>query len=282
MPDILNLACGDTRLDIAPNLGGGIAAFTWCGRNIFRPGILGNDPLLLSSFVLTPFANRIAKGVLGETGLHLRPNRPVVDPLHAIHGYGWTAVWQVKERNETSAVLVHSSMGGDWPWDYQAEQIFSVSQDGFEQRLSITNRSRIPMPSGLGLHPYLPRANANLALEAEGIWHSDDGNLPSHFERTPKNRDWLDGEPLDNALVGRRGPIVITWPTHRLVVEPQADLSFTHIYSPRDEDYFCIEPVSHMPNAINRPEPESETGLKWLEPDETWQTSVRFLVEDAR
>ncbi len=281
MSGITSLAQGRARLEIAPALGGGLVAFVWDGREIMRRGVANGSPLDLASFVLLPFCNRISRGAKARSriGVDLPVNAVNVDPRHAIHGYGWQAGWSVIEHNDRSARLVHSYDGYDWPWRYEAEQLFELDENGFDHRLSLANRSDSPMPAGLGLHPYFPRADAQLDFAASGIWRNDPSGLPEMLEPINELRDWLDDAPLDNVFVGREGPITIRWPDHTLRIFPDAELSFVHVYSPHGEDFFCVEPVSHMPNALDRSETDSETGQRWLEPGEEWTVNVRFGVE---
>lgn len=283
MSSIISLARGRVRLEIARALGGGLVAFDYDGREVMRRGEANGSPIDLASFVLLPFCNRISRGATARShlGKDLSPNARDVDPLHAIHGYGWQAAWSIVDRNDRFLRLSHLYDEEDWPWSYQAEQSFELSDTGFDHRLSITNLSDSPMPAGLGLHPYFPRANAQLDFRTSGMWRNNADGLPERFEPIQEQRDWLNGDPLDNVFVGCEGPIAIRWPDHVLTIAPGTDLSFVHVYSPAGEDFFCVEPVSHMPDALGRSETDSETGQRWLEPGEEWSVSVRFLVERA-
>jgi aldose 1-epimerase len=50
------------------------------------------------------------------------------------------------------------------------------------------------------------------------------------------------------------------------------------VYVPAGRDFFAVEPVSHMNNAINRPD-IADHGLRVLLPDERLTAKVRFQVE---
>jgi len=58
----------------------------------------------------------------------------------------------------------------------------------------------------------------------------------------------------------------------------EASPAFTHlqVYTPENEDFFCVEPVTHRPDAINTP-----NAMTALEPGETLSGSVTFRVSDA-
>ena len=48
-------------------------------------------------------------------------------------------------------------------------------------------------------------------------------------------------------------------------------------YTPKDKDYFCVEPVSHVSNAIRMDEPAAH-GLRPLAPGETFEASMTLAV----
>lgn len=52
------------------------------------------------------------------------------------------------------------------------------------------------------------------------------------------------------------------------------------IYTPQAHDFFCVEPVSHIPDAVNRREPPEMTGLTALPPGETMRLECRFEVRN--
>ena len=77
---------------------------------------------------------------------------------------------------------------------------------------------------------------------------------------------------LDNCFEGWDGTAVLTWPDRRLTIE--ADSTFRHavVYTPLGESFFCVEPVSHMNDAINH------SGMRVLDPGETLRGEIRFRL----
>jgi aldose 1-epimerase len=67
----------------------------------------------------------------------------------------------------------------------------------------------------------------------------------------------------------------------RLALTASRSLRWLHIYSPPGLDFFCIEPVSHMPNAINRSAPPAITGHKLLAPGERFDARVTLSVVNS-
>ncbi len=282
---LLTLIAGDTRLRLAPEAGGGIAAFEWQGVDMLRPAdaaaLAARDPLGLASFPLVPWSNRIAHGRFAFEG------REVVLPLnfgdhpHAIHGHGWQTPWRVEAHDDRSATLSFDHEAGAWPWRYRAEQVFTLADDGFAVQLSVENRSEHRMPAGLGHHPYFPRTpRMRLGARLDGWWQTDAFVMPTtHVEEA--RDDWSDKlhapTTTDNVFTGWDGTARIEWPERGLALTMTASepAKWLVVYSPPDQPIACIEGVTHPTDAINDP---AQPGLAILEPGERFELDTRFSV----
>jgi aldose 1-epimerase len=89
---VLELAAGDYRLVLQPEIGGSVAGFHWRDEPVFRPAC-GPSVLDAACFPLAPFSNRIAHGRFrfGGREVALAPNFPDSDHPHPLHGFGWLA-----------------------------------------------------------------------------------------------------------------------------------------------------------------------------------------------
>jgi aldose 1-epimerase len=280
------IAAGEYRLELAPERGGSILRFDWRGEPVMRPA--GGPSILdVACFPLVPFSNRIAQGRFTADGteVHLAPNFPVEgNNPHPLHGFGWLATWEVLAKDIASATLEHAYPGGEWPWPYRARQSFQLTDEGLEMTLSVTNLASSRMPAGLGFHPYFPRAaKTHFRGKHRGEWLNDEDCLPRRLDLKPEPRDWWEGKAVgtravDTAYTSREGPLVIDWPERGLVLTlvPSDNLTFTVVYTPQGENFFCVEPVSHMTDAVNRDEPDS--GLAWLECGETLTVGLKLSV----
>lgn len=298
MTAIVTLQAGDYELRLAPEIGGSIAAFRWRGRDLMRglesvdwpSGDLPPGPESLASFPLVPFSNRIKNGEFSVDGRTIRlPARNAQTP-HALHGFGWTSLWQiVSEAKDTQdgakrIVLEHHYQSGAWPWAYVARQIFCLRDTGLRHDLWLRNLGSEPMPAGLGFHPYFPKHDARVTFSCDGMWHSTPDCLPTHWQDLDTTPDILAGAAWDHVFTGRTGAIVIHRPDYRLEIRPDAALDHCVVYVPEGEDYFCLEPVSHMTNAVNRAQshPSDRTGLFWLAPGDLVQMGVDYAVQPGR
>lgn len=280
---MLELNGGRYRVGIDPARGGSIAAFEWADAPILRPSGPGSMQDT-ACFALVPFSNRIARGsfVAGGQSHRMAPNAPGTDPRNPIHGFGWISEWEIVESSARHAVIEHHYPGDSWPWRYRAHQRFELGDNGLSVELGVTNMSGEKMPAGLGFHPYFPLTPKTRYHGLHcGEWRVDEGCLPVALEEQAEAVDWWAGAPVssrrvDTVYTGRSGPLTITWPERALqcTLSASDNLSSTVIYTPADQDFFCVEPVSHATDAINRPDGNMVT----LDPGATMQAWMRLEV----
>ena len=276
----MKLEANGWTLELLPALGGAIGALRHEGRDVLRPVLQGTaDVLSTGCFPLVPYANRIAHGrFVFEGRTHQLPLNFGEHP-HSLHGLGWQAAWTVAGTGADHATLTHAHDGGaGWPWPYRAEQRFTLAPGAARVELSITNTGDVPMPAGLGLHPYFPcDAEPHLAFSAERVWLADDTMLPTEPATAAHFGDWSMGAPaagatlIDNAYQGWDGAAGIEqgWGGFAMRCEG-ADV--LHIYRPPRVGFFCAEPVGHLPDAVNR------GGMETLAPGETRTLAMTLSV----
>jgi aldose 1-epimerase len=276
---MIQLQNHDVALQLTPK-SGGVLRFCWRGVDVFRRAREGCAPVDLACFPMVPFAGRIDRGRFssGGTEIQLLPSNPAADAVHALHGYGWVREWDVVLCSQSTAKMRFRHEPGDWPWSFDVEQAFSLFEDGYSHSLTLKNGGDTPMPAGMGLHPFFPLTGAKLQLDAKRMWINDAAMLPALCVDVDPSRQWLERAQLDNCMTGLSGPIQLSWPSHNVRIEPDSAFTFAHIYAPEGQDFFCVEPSSHMPNALNRRESRAETGLRWLSPGEIWETKTHFTV----
>lgn len=287
-PAFLTLRCGDLQAEIAPAAGGSLASFTAGGRDLMRrfdrDGAASlDDPLAMACFPLVPFSNRIAQGTFRFMGRTVVLPPDPIAPSHAIHGLGWRQPWEIVDADEREAVLRFRHEGGDWPWPFEATETFMLDGDALVIALTLANKGATAMPAGLGLHPFFPgRMRARLEADFPFVWESGEDRIP--LRRIPTPREWSFDPPravaplaLDHCFSGAESPLVIRWDDRSLSIEREG-APHAMIYTPRHEEFFCVEPVSHVPDAFNRPEGGDVTGMRSVMPGETIRLSCRFAV----
>ena len=281
------LTHGDMHLTLDPCAGGSVQSLRRGDLEILRPGPMRTgpafDPVEYGAFPMVPFVGRIHRGAFstGAQAIQLHENFPP-EP-HAIHGHGWQAAWRIENQAEAQASLIYTHTADAWPWAYTARQVFQLADDQLNVTLSVTNESETPMPAGFGWHPYFPREGARLSVPTTHQWFPDEGtgdNLPKPITRSADltTAQRVSDLNLDTTYSVGDAPIEMHWPTHR--VQLTAGRIFRHatIYVPQGQDFFCAEPVSHAPNAVNSALPDAVTGSQTLSPGQTLSDSILLQV----
>lgn len=260
---MLGLARGGWEAELLPELGGALTRLTRNGADILRPTPAdAAHPFETACFPLVPYANRIADGRFAFAGEQHAVPRNCPDQAHPLHGVGWLRAWEVTHATPDEAVLVHRYAGGtDWPWAYVAEQRVALSETGLRVTLAITNADVRPMPVSLGLHPYFAKEGVtSLRFASDGVWRIDAAFLPTEPARADLFGDWSEGQGLergaliDNSFSGWSGEALLTRDEGAIRLTGEGT-PFLHLYLPPGQPFFCAEPVSAMPDALNRAEP---------------------------
>lgn len=264
-------------LAIAPQMGGSVISFTHEGRPIFRDGRHASSAVDTSAFPLLPFASRITDGrfMFDGRAVQLALNFPP-EP-HALHGNGWQSAWQVAEKSQTTLTIKFNHNGTDWPWRFEAAQRFKVTPTGLQLVMSITNQDRTPMPAGLGWHPFFSTVNATVNARTDSIWlnHKPTPQTSSNdLSRLRQVGDFL----VDNIYEWQARRAEIMLDNFALTMTASDIFNQLTVYTPADQPHFCVEPVSHAPDALNLSLPQSKTGLRILAPGETLAGQIDLAV----
>ena len=281
------LTAGDLSLELAPALGGSVASFRLDGLDLFRPLPADATHAVQSGmFPMVPFANCIRDNSFwldGETYL-VTPNMKG-SPLN-FHGSGWLLPWTVTEHGAERAVLRLDGATVDDTYRFDAQQVFSLTETGFEVDLSVTNRGAHRMPFSFGQHPWFPRHGATrLRFAATGLWTEGADGVAGVLTDVPVNRDYTDWRqpPLtrqNNCYSGWNGLADIAWPERRIGLSMQSDPVFTHLMfhvPPSGELVFCAEPQSNAPCGFDGLETgDVQAGVFILDPGASIASTIRF------
>ena len=288
--DLIRLASGRLELVLAPKVGGSIARFDLLHESgklgLFR-GSAGVPETVLdaASFPLVPYCNRIRSGRFTFRGREVTLPRNMQADASPLHGDGWLNAWEVVRTSETACEIAYRHAPGDWPWAYEAGQVFELDARGFTLRLACRNLSSDPMPCGLGQHPYFPcSGETRLDTHVTHAWTIDERVLPVEKVPATGRYDLKDRlvcrQDLDNGFSGWGGSCRINTPGTPFRLEfSSPEANFFQLYSPSQGGLFVAEPVSHANAALNEPEESwAELGLRVLEPGEEMSLTARFDV----
>lgn len=257
---MLLLEAGGWTASVLAEAGGAMAALAFRGRDVLAPLPLGADPnsSFRGAFVMAPWANRLDGGVLPVAGTEYRVPVNRREDNTAIHGLARDRPWTVQRTAPSRAALSQEFDGADagLPWRYTARLEVSLEEAGAAVALSITNRAPDPFPFGLGWHPFFLRPpETRLRFRADALFARDARCLPVSEQPTAG----IDGgreafEGLDTHFAGWDGVAEIRRPDVRLVMTASgAWAGNLQVFAPAGGNVLCLEPVSHVPDAPNRP-----------------------------
>ena len=277
--DTVELRSGALRLALRPDLGGCIAGL-W---HHHVPVLRSTEPHALEQvrqgacFPLVPYSNRLGYRRFRWKGKDYTTEPNFGDHPHSLHGVAWQRPWLLRSHGPLDAVLAYHHPGdAGWPFAFEALQYFSLTPQSLRMQLVLTNTDSQAQPVGLGWHPYFPRRQrSRLHAELTERWDSDAAQLPTRKAAQPG----IDGDvahlAFDHCFEGWSGPARIR--DERFSLQLTSSLSRLVVYTPAEQDYFCVEPVSHVSNAIHMTDPAAH-GLVTLQPGESTEAWMKLDI----
>jgi aldose 1-epimerase len=308
---VISLETPLLRLDVLPDLGGGVARLDLRHPSLgvlspWRPAPATPTCFTsLASYSLVPWSNRIDHATLHHRGRTHRLKADWRDGT-AIHGDAKHRPWRVLDRSPRSvrlAVDVEKAGDRNFPWAYRAVIRYELRGATLLTALSVTNLDREPFPVGLGFHPFWQRrlaardgtcggeAIVRLPVAArypcERVMPAGPAVRDDVVERLAGGTT-LEGLDLDDVFAGFEGRAEVTWPGAGVTARCECSPEFSHavLYSPQtgpDAGCFCLEPVTMVNNGFNLREAGwPGTGVVDVDPGRTFEGawSVSFDVED--
>ena len=257
---MIALSAGAWTATLRPEVGGAVASLRCEGVPILRDMAEGaRHPLDSACFPMVPYCNRIAGGQFAWGGRDVRLAPNLAPQRHPLHGTGWLRPWRTIRHDRATALLEDEYDGlGEWPWPYRAHQFVTLDEVGCTIRLMVENRAVQPAPMGLGLHPYFRRsADSTLQFSAQAMMGINDEFLPDGSEAPVASlADFPAGASLPEVLVdhcfaGWGGAAQIADNLGTITVRGFG-APHCHVFIPPGSTELCVEPVNHLPDAINR------------------------------
>lgn len=275
----VTLSAQDAVLVLAPEAGGGIVQLRLGGREILRAPA---EPPGLAEFPMAPWVNRIRGGRFVWRGREIDLTVGPAGGPQGLHGVAWRLPWLVRSQSAREAALELVWNGGaGWPFAFSLIRRFALSPDVLIIEAVLSNVGAAPMPFALGFHPYFPAGGAVVHAATRGGWITDPDGIPvtpALGEVANRMRAGLTiaKESLDACFFGWSGMARISWPSHALDITTHPAVDYLQVYTPFGADYFCVEPQSAMPDALNRDKAAGGPGE--LEPGETYTLTLSLRL----
>ncbi len=192
-------------------------------------------------YSMAPWAGRIRDGVIRDSAGFNHQLPVVIDPPHALHGFGVMYGWQELGRGVARL---------DFPEPYDGasvEQRIEVLDNAIRWSLEYSPGD-CDLPAWLGIHPWFARdlgigGSAEMNFQAEEMLLRGRDGLPTGEIARPHQG------PFDDAFTTVSGIPSVTWDDF-LTISIESDAPWWVVYN-EDSEGICIEPQSAPPDAAN-------------------------------
>ena len=231
-------------------------------------------------YPLAPYSNRLGYRRFRWRGQEHTTEPNFDDNPHSVHGVAWQRPWTVVSSSAFEAELRYEhSADAHWPFAFEARQRLVLTADALELHLAFSNREANPQPVGLGWHPYFPRRpRSRLHIELTNRWESDASGLPTRQVPQPGIDADVAHLAFDHCFEGWRGPARIR--DEKLSLRLSSSLPYLVVFTPADKPYYCVEPVSHVSNAIHMADPAAH-GLRAVAAGATFDAWMKLEIGAA-
>ena len=254
--------------------------------------------------LLFPFPGRIG-GACFEYGGRKFRLQAADGRGNAIHGFVLDRSWHIIERQGSRLVGRFQASLDDpalldlWPSDYRITVAYELRGNTLLLNVLIENPDTSPMPFGFGIHPYfrvpfVPQSRPEairVTLPARSYWELDQLLPTGRKQAIDQRRDLTRRRPfpeidLDDVLAdlsfdqGHCTMLIEDADTnHRLRMRFDDQFPVAVVYTPPHREAICVEPYTCVPDPFRLQSQGVEAGLRVLEPDESFRTTIEIAVD---
>jgi aldose 1-epimerase len=239
--------------------------------------------------LLYPWANRLGARSFDTGGTHVEipddPARIHVDetgtPIHGVIPALMPFDASTPTEGTVTGTLSWTSpeLLALFPFAHELELTATVEHRALSVATTVTAAHGDPVPVSFGFHPYLkllgaPRSEWTVELPDCNALTLDARMLPTG-ERKPHEEQTVElaEHEFDNAyeLTADHARFTARGPSNPITVEFETGYRFAQVFSPRDADFVCFEPMTAPGNAL-----VSGDGLRVLEPGAQARAAFRI------
>ena len=270
----MKLQHGDWQALICPEQGAAFSSLQWRDRDVLVPTPEGaRHPGAYGAFWMLPWANRLDGGRIAG---HTMPINRAAEGT-AIHGLARDVPWEVISAAPDHVVLQQRLKVA--PFDYTAQLAVTLDADGVVMDMTLRHEGAVSAPYGMGWHPWFIRSAAtSLHLNAtQRANHSERGLPESLTFCTGIAADEAGLIGLDNFFGGWDGVARLAAPAGAITLTATGDFGAgVQVYAPVEQPIICVEPVSHMPDATNRPALAAAAPMRVLAQGQSLHGTIRL------
>ena len=224
---------------------------------------------------MLPWANRLDGGRIAG---HAMPINRAAEAT-AIHGLARDLPWEVISTASDQVILQQRLTFA--PFDYTARLTVLLDVHGVLMEMKLRHEGAAPAPYGMGWHPWFIRSAASsLHLKSTQRASHDARGLPQDFiPCTGIAADEAGLIGLDNFFAGWDGVARLITPAGIITLTATGDFAAgVQVYAPPAQSVICVEPVSHMPDAPNRPALAATAPMRLLAMGQSLRGTIRLTA----
>jgi aldose 1-epimerase len=312
--DVIQLedATSQIVVSIAPSAGNVAFEMKVKGRNVLRFPYASLEefksrPALSGIPFLAPWANRLDEQAFYANGRKYAFDMELgnVRGAHPIHGFlSYVSQWQVVDaKADGASAWVTSRLEffrqpawiAQFPFAHTIEMTHRLRDGALEVATRIQNLSAEPMPVAIGFHPYFQLTDSardewTLSVGARTEWVLSPDKIPTGETRPIEQRFPNPGAALlkehdldhvfgDLVRVSGRAVVSVKGKSQALDVVLGENYRAVVLYSPKDRDFICVEPMAGITDALNLAQRGLYKELQSIPPGQMWE--ARFWVRPS-
>lgn len=279
-------------LKISPDMGASIINFKTVNKNlqIFRPFNIDKKISKYNSYFSGYFATVPYFGPITNKSffcsnknqyISLRKNH--ILEQDTIHGEGWITKWHIKKHTKNSIDLffIHSGKNG-FPYPYKVIQKFKLIKNSLIISISIQNLSSLIFDCGIGFHPWFNISkDTKIYLDKFTYLRKKDSKNFKKFKLSNAKFLNLNKYKIDKTFLDWNGVSkLIINNDLSIKIKNNKNINNLHVYSPPNENFFCIEPVTNIADAYYLKKIGKNChGLISLAPNKKFKAICEFEIE---
>jgi len=261
----ITITSGKYHAEVNPSKSGRVEKFAFQGEvgliDIFRPKPDKNPEQdgipLFGSFAMIPFCNRLKPATILTSQGNIGVPRNWSEQSCAIHGLGLNKEWEVIASNQDSCRILQTLKADEENcMGLGMQEIYVSEERGLLSRLGYCNNQFSWIRAGIGFHPWfnLNKGDAQLKFRAKGAFATDANCFPTDkidFIEQNIDLNTYQDNGIDRCFWGWSGKAVLRLEALNVSVFIESNANHLHVYINKSLNAICVEPVSHVTNAMH-------------------------------
>lgn len=274
--------------EVSPEMGASVIKFQdkKTSEDIFRPfpktkKITQKNCYFSGYFLTVPYFGAIQKNTFFYEDKYI--TLPRTHPLEpdTIHGEGWISEWKIKKKTKTSVELIYYHNGKKgFPHKYQVFQKFKLIKKSLRVSAQLKNLDHLSFECGIGFHPWFNITDkSKIFLNNFKYIKNSKKNFNIKNFSSSNSLD-LNKFKIDKTFLDWNGKSKLVLSNKiKLEIINKKNIKNLHVYSPAEENFFCVEPVTNVGDSFKiKKYSKIYNGLHQLKKNKKFEAAVEFKL----